>query len=167
MPESPSTPLSPSSRDTNPTGTAETSKAVDQGDIKDVNETDVASDEDELSQKAIGVALESSEGQSPHPRWQTSSIVRPRDTSLQIPSTMDLAFPNEDWDEVHRVFPDTTMILYSYPFCVICGVTPPNEPVSVKCLITDFYDNIEEYSYLPCDCGNPLVPDPLEKRFER
>ena len=113
MPESPSTPLSPSSRDTNPTGTAETSKAVDQGDIKDVNETDVASDEDELSQKAIGVALESSEGQSPHPRWQTSSIVRPRDTSLQIPSTMDLAFPNEDWDEVHSVFPDATFVLLS------------------------------------------------------
>src|SRR5271169_5238493 len=99
-------------------------------------------------------------------RWQTSSIVRPRDTSLQIPSTMDAAFTNEDWDEVHRVFPDATMILYSYPFCVICGITPPNEPVSVKGLITEFYDNIEQYSYLPCDCGNPLVPDPLEKRFE-
>jgi len=101
------------------------------------------------------------------PRWQTSSIVRRRDPSTPIPSTMDAAFTNEDWDEVHRVFPDATMILYSYPFCVICGVTPPDEPVSVKGLITEFYDNIEEYSYLPCDFGNPLVPDPLEKPFER
>ena len=167
MSESPSTPLSPSSKDTNPTGTAETSKVFDQGDIKVVNETDIAPDEDELSQRVMGITLESSEGQSHHPRWQTSSIVRPRDTSLQIPSTMDVAFTQEDWDEVHRVFPDATIILYSYPFCVICGVTPPNEPVSVKGLITEFYDNIEEYSYLPCDCGNPLIPDPLEKRFER
>ena len=164
MSESPSTPLPPTSKNTNPTGTAETSKVVDQGGIKVMNERDVASDEEELSQTVLGIALESSEGRSHHPRWQTSSIVRPRDTSLQIPSTMDAAFTNADWDEVHRVFPDATMILYSYPFCVICGVTPPNEPVSVKGLITEFYDNIEEYSYLPCDCGNPLVPDPPRKK---
>ena len=80
------------------------------------------------------------------PRWQTSPIVRRRDPSTPIPSTRDAAFTNEDWDEVHRVFPDAAMILYSYPFCVICGVTPPDEPVSVKGLITEFYDNIEEYS---------------------
>jgi hypothetical protein len=163
MSESPSTLLPPSEEDTNPSGTTERSKLVDQGDIKDVNETEVASDEDELSQTVMGIGLESSEGQSNHPRWKTSSIVRPRDTSLQIPSTMDVAFTNEDWHEVHRIFPDSTMILYSYPFCVICGVTPPDEPVSVKGLITEFYDNIEDYSYLPCDCGDPLVPDPLEK----
>ena len=43
-----------------------------------------------------------------------------------------------------------TQFLYSYPVSVICEVT-------VKGLITEFYDNIDEHSYLPCDCG--LVPD--------
>jgi hypothetical protein len=114
-----------------------------------VNETEVAPDQDGLIQRVMGIAHESSEGQNHRPRWQTSSIVRPRDTSLHIPSTMDAAFTNENWDEVHRVFSDATMILYYYPFCVICGIAPPNEPVSVKGLITEFYDNIEQYSYLP------------------
>ena len=98
---------------------------------------------------------------SPESKYRGSSLVRHRNMSFPVPSPADTIFTEDDYKEIYRVFPDATIIQESYPFCVIGGATPPESPVSVKGLITEFWDDIDEFQYVPCDLGTPALRDPM------
>jgi hypothetical protein len=99
-------------------------------------------------------------------KYRGSSLVRHRNMSFPIPSAADSILTKDDYEEIHRVFPDATIIQESYPVCVIGGATPPESPVSVKGLITEFWDDIDEFQYVPCDLGNPTLPHPMSSRID-
>src|SRR5271170_4707496 len=103
---------------------------------------------------------------TPESKYRGSSLVRHRNMSFPIPSSADSILTEDDYEEIYRVFPDATIIQESYPFCVIGGATPPESPVSVKGLITEFWDNIDEFQYVPCDLGSPTLPDPMSSRID-
>src|SRR5947207_3157342 len=92
-----------------------------------------------------------------------NSIIHPRDLKARIPLQNEVKFTGDDWKTLRHAFPDASCIQYSYPFIVICGVKPPVEPISVKNIIVEFYDHIDEFMYCPGAGGNPRVADPLPR----
>src|SRR5215471_19127605 len=94
------------------------------------------------------------------------SIIQPRDLKARIPLQNQVKFTGDDWKTLREAFPDATCIQYSYPFIIICGVKPPVEPISVKNIIVEFYDHIDEFMYCPGIGGNPSITDPLPRWLE-
>ena len=92
-----------------------------------------------------------------------NTIITARNSHMKTPAQREVGFTKDEWDYIHRCFPAATCIQYSYPFFVICGTTPPVDPISIKGLIVEFYDDIEEFKYCPGLGGNPTVPDPLPR----
>ena len=118
---------------------------------------------------AIGEDKRGGEGtidDNPESKYRGSSLVRHRNISFPIPSAADCFLTDDDYDEIYRIFAEAPIIQEAYPFCVIGGATPPESPVSVKGLITEFWDNIREFPYVPCDLGNPTLPDPMSSRID-
>ena len=100
------------------------------------------------------------------PRVPSNNIIHPRDLQASVPLQNTVKITADDWKALKDTFPYTTCIQYSYPFVVICGVTPPIEPIAVKNLIVEFYDHIDEFVYCPGVGGNPALADPLPRWSE-
>jgi hypothetical protein len=90
-------------------------------------------------------------------------IIRLQDYKGTVPLQTEVYLTSEDWKVLHANFPTATCIQYSYPYIVICGTVPPPEPITVKGLIVEFYNDISEFQYCPGEVGNPTVKDPLPK----
>ena len=94
------------------------------------------------------------------------NIIHPRDLKARVPLQNEVKFTGDDWKTLRHAFPHASCIQYSYPFIVICGMKPPVEPIAVKNLIVEFYDNIDEFMYCPGIGGNPALADPLPRWSE-
>jgi hypothetical protein len=90
-----------------------------------------------------------------------NSIIQLRDLKAPIRLQNQVKFTDDDWKTLRQAFPDATCIQYSYPFIIICGAKPPVEPISVKNIIVEFYDHIDQFMYCPGVGGNPSLADPL------
>jgi hypothetical protein len=90
-------------------------------------------------------------------------IIRLQDYKGTVPLQTEVYLTAEDWKVLHANFPTATCIQYSYPYIVICGTVPPPEPITVKGLLVEFYNDISEFQYCPGEVGNPTVKDPLPK----
>lgn len=88
-------------------------------------------------------------------------IIRRQDYKGKVPLQKEVYLTDEDWKVLRANFPTATCIQYSYPFIVICGTVPPPEPITVKGLIVEFYNDISEFQYCPGEVGNPTIKDPL------
>ena len=88
-------------------------------------------------------------------------IILPRDLKKPVPPQSEITITADDFAAVNSRFPGATRLRYVYPYFIIAGVPPPKEPISIKGLITEFWNNIEDFQYSPGHPGNPQLQDPV------
>lgn len=88
-------------------------------------------------------------------------LVSPRKMNGYLPLPEEIDFTNSDWESLYQQFPDASEIFYDYPYFIFIGASPPKHPITIKGLIVEFYETLDQYTHVPGEFGKPDLPDPL------
>ena len=89
------------------------------------------------------------------------AFIQHRNLRSRLPDPQDIKFTADEWEEIYNLFPTAEEIIYDYPYFIFIAATPPENPITVKGLIVEFYLSRKEYSHMPGQFGRPDLPDPL------